>query len=75
MAHRAAQLHLGGGAAEVEVPLGEQGGYLGGIDAARVRARGGRARTRTSAAPPSSPTADGAWTSTRPGSATPSTTS
>jgi len=39
MAHRAAQLHLGGGAAEVEVPLGEQGGYLGRIDAARCGPR------------------------------------
>jgi len=34
-AQRAAHLHLGGGAAEVEVPLREQGGDLAGIDAAR----------------------------------------
>ena len=42
----AAQVYLSGGAAEVEVPLGEQGGYLSGIDAAwRRAAAAGKAST------------------------------
>ena len=45
MTHRAAQLYLGGGAAEVDVPLRKQNGYLGGIDAAwRGAAAAGRER-------------------------------